>query len=125
MLDTNQISNRIVNRIKDLGMKQKDICEKAGIAKSAMSNYMNGNRIPDTETILKLSKILEVSIEWILTGESTNVNNIELSENEIDLLCCFNKLSEREQIKWIGKIEQAATDLKELEKTKSLPSKTG
>lgn len=125
MLDTNQISNRIVNRIKELGMKQKDICEKAGIAKSAMSNYMNGNRVPDTETILKLSNILEISIEWILTGESSNVNKVELSMNEIELLSSFNKLPEREQIKWIGKIEQAASDLPEVEKTKSLSSKTG
>ena len=74
MLDSTAIGNRIKEKQEEHHYKQKEIVEKTGISKSAISNYISGNRVPDTETILKLSYILETSVEWLLTGKSTNEN---------------------------------------------------
>lgn len=106
MINKQEVADRIKQRMKELNLKQIDIVEKSGISKPAMSNYMNAIRIPDTETILKLSNILDTSIEWILIGESMNVNF--LGENETEMLQYFKMLPEREQIKFIGKIEDVA-----------------
>lgn len=62
-----EIGNRIRLKIKESGLKQKDIVESSGISKAALSNYISGNRVPDTEAIYKISKELGTSIEWILT----------------------------------------------------------
>lgn len=67
--DFKGIGTRIIERMKVLGLKQVDIIRETGISKTAISNYVNGNRIPDTLSIYKLSQALETSIEWILTGK--------------------------------------------------------
>jgi len=74
MLNAIEIGNRIQDRQKKLGLKQKDIIKMSGVSKAAISNYVNGNRIPDTEAVLKISIALKTTVEWILIGKSTNEN---------------------------------------------------
>lgn len=74
MLDAVEIGKRIKEKQLEHKYKQKEIIEKTGISKAAISNYINGSRVPDTESILKLSITLETSIEWLLTGKSINEN---------------------------------------------------
>lgn len=84
MLNPEEIGIRIKKRQYELKLKQKDIIEITNISKAAMSNYVNGNRIPDTETIYKLSQALKTSIEWILTGKSINENFSNEEKNLIE-----------------------------------------
>ncbi len=69
-----EVGNRIDAKMKDLNLKQKDLVKMTGLSKNAISNYISGNRIPDTTSIYKLSTVLKVSIEWLLTGISINDN---------------------------------------------------
>ena len=85
MLNAIEIGNRIKEKQKEKNFKQKDIIEKTGISKAAISNYISGTRVPDTESALKLSLVLETSIEWLLTGKTTNENFSE-DEKEINSL---------------------------------------
>jgi transcriptional regulator with XRE-family HTH domain len=45
------IGVRISDQMDKLDLKQVDICRITGISKNAMSNYVNGNRVPDTMAI--------------------------------------------------------------------------
>lgn len=72
------IGNRIKLKLNELNLKQKDLTILASLSKNAVSNYISGNRIPDTMSILKISKALNVSIEWLLTGEKCS----QLSESK-------------------------------------------
>ena len=45
------IGVRISDQMDKLDLKQVDICRITGISKNAMSNYVNGNRAPDTMAI--------------------------------------------------------------------------
>jgi transcriptional regulator with XRE-family HTH domain len=40
-------------------------------SKSTISNWENGTSKPTLETVLKVSQILEVSIDWLLTGKES------------------------------------------------------
>lgn len=82
MLNSIEIGIRIKERQKVLQLKQKDIIEKTGLSKAAMSNYVNGIRVPETEALYKISKALETSMEWILVGKSTS-ENFTLEEQEL------------------------------------------
>ncbi len=124
MLDPISIGNRIKEKQEEHHFKQKEIVEKTGISKSAMSNYISGNRVPDTETILKLSYILETSVEWLLTGKSTNEN---YTEEERDIIKNFRELSEKNKGK-VGGYIQALIEpdvLNDNEKEKLSKSKIG
>ena len=88
MLNAIEIGNRIKEKQKEKNFKQKDIIEKTGISKAVISNYISGARVPDTESALKLSLVLETSIEWLLTGKTTNEN---FSENEKEIIYCYKQ----------------------------------
>jgi len=62
------IGERLKILLHEKKLKQIEACNKASISKNAMSNYINGNRIPDTFSLYKLAKLFDVQIEWILTG---------------------------------------------------------
>ncbi|MED4377944.1 helix-turn-helix transcriptional regulator [Schinkia azotoformans] len=101
------IGDRIAAKLEELKLKQTDVCKATGISKNAMSNYVGGNRVPDTLATYKLSKFLSVSIEWLLTGEE-NKNDSDSSLNDLhivdrNLLEKIKQLSdeERKRIEYI------------------------
>lgn len=57
-------------RLKELrtsqNLKQKDIAEALGISVQAYSNYENGNREPDLETLNNLANYFKVSVDYLL-----------------------------------------------------------
>lgn len=51
------------------GVSQQVVADYLEITRQAYSNYENGNRDPDNETLLKLAEYFEVSVDCILRGE--------------------------------------------------------
>lgn len=115
------VGSRISKRIRELGLKQLDVCNKSGLSTTALSQYCTGKRIPDTLSLYKLSIILGVSMEWILTGDNLTsekqpaeplgldeikaaqgltCDGLPLSEDEVDLVAMYRLLppSHREEI---------------------------
>lgn len=45
-----------------------------GIARSTYAGYESGYREPDIETIIKLARILDIDVNWLLTGEEPQVS---------------------------------------------------
>ena len=98
---------RIISRLKELGLKQADLCRESGISSNAISQYCTGKRVPDTAALLKIASVLKTSMEWILTGKDTtseNTTNVrlvcdgaELSQVEADLVAMFRVLGERDR----------------------------
>ena len=101
-LNAKEIADRIKNEITKNNFKQKDIYEKADISHTAMSRYVNGSRIPDTESILKIAQSLNVTIEYLLTGADSGP---KLPDQEQELLNLFRQLPDQEKIKVFGYLE--------------------
>jgi len=121
----NMIGQRIKNRRKELHITQTQIQEVAGISSGNLSGIENGRYLPSTAALLGLSKILDCSIDWILTGESlkstsTQVSNFKEGTNEDMLLKYYLKLSkdDQEELLLIAQMKYERT--KKIEK--SLPS---
>ena len=98
-MEINMISvgNRIKQRRNSLNLTQIDIHKKCGIASGALSQIENGTRTPSVIIFYKLSQALECSMDWLLTGESTNSEINNFSENEETLLNGFRQLSKEDQ----------------------------
>jgi transcriptional regulator with XRE-family HTH domain len=62
------IGSRIIYKIEELKLTQRALAELSGVSKNAISNYVYGNRIPNTKELYGLSKTLRVTMEWLLTG---------------------------------------------------------
>lgn len=52
------VGNRISRRIKELDMRQLDICNKTGLSTTALSQYCTGKRVPDTVSLYKIATAL-------------------------------------------------------------------
>lgn len=98
-MDINMIGIRIKEKRKELGLTPKMINELAGIRTGHLSELENGKSLPSTPTLLKLSELLNCSVDWILFGESRNseFSDITLSTRETELINIFKKLSMSDQ----------------------------
>lgn len=83
----NGFSKRLKIALKAAGYTQKKATEKLNLSKNALTNYVKG-RIPDTLILYKLSKLLDVSMEWLLDGEDYPSKNISLSSSNKNTMTC-------------------------------------
>ncbi|MBU1145232.1 MAG: helix-turn-helix domain-containing protein [Firmicutes bacterium] len=64
-----KIGNFICEIRKRKGYSQAQLGDLVGVSNKAVSKWENGRGLPDTLLLLKLSEILEVSVDEILKGE--------------------------------------------------------
>lgn len=81
--------------------------EKAGIVKQTTFASWKKGAQPSLDKIINIMRYIEVSPNELF-GYKTDSS---LTENEKELLEQFRKLPEREQIKFIGRLEEAANNL--------------
>lgn len=115
------IGTRIKEWRKSNNLTTTDISDKTGISQSVLSSYENDKSIIGGKALIQLYRNFDIDITWILTGEKKNT--VILTQNEEELLQNFTFLPEREQIKFIGKIEEIAKQYRDT--GKSLDSKIG
>lgn len=88
------VGNRIRERRQELNLTQTDIHRECGIASGALSQIENGSRTPSVMTFYALSQVLKCSMDWLLTGVSTDSENFEIYEDEKKFLLGLRVLSE-------------------------------
>lgn len=67
-LDYSEIGKRIARRRKELGLKQIQVCERAGINDKYLSCIERATSIPSLEVIMKLAMVLDTTPDEFLTG---------------------------------------------------------
>lgn len=76
--------------IKNSRLSQKEIAEKLGVSKAAITNWLNGSNSPNMEVLANLCTILNVPMSKMLSDET-----VKLTEKEKRLLDNFKQLSEK------------------------------
>lgn len=79
-----EIGERIKSQRKKLGLTGTNIKELTSISTGTLSDIEQGNSLPTTKSLMKLSKALNCSADWILFGESESFPII--SDNRENLL---------------------------------------
>ncbi|AVQ45699.1 helix-turn-helix domain-containing protein [Clostridium botulinum] len=110
---------------KDLN--QTELAKLLNVSKQTVSNWENGNRIPDTLTLSKLADFFNCSVDYIL-GRSENRNGIISKaaidgnnyEFELDKNIFPNGITREQMINYIKELEERN---KELEKEADLSKK--
>lgn len=67
-LDYSEIGRRVARRRKELGLRQIQVCEKAGINDKYLSCIERATSIPSLEVIMKLALALDTTPDEFLTG---------------------------------------------------------
>lgn len=75
-----EIGNRITERRKQLGLTQEALAEKGDMTPQFVSYAEAGKRAMRPENLLKISSALEVSADYLLTGEIVDKDLLILSD---------------------------------------------
>ncbi len=67
------IGNRISRLRKEKGMSQEALAEKIGVSSQAVSKWENDQSCPDISLLPQLAKLLDVTVDELLTGNSSEV----------------------------------------------------
>lgn len=69
---TQEFRERLEKTIKEKGLNESRLAKLTGISPSTIANYRNGITKPDKIKLKILCEQLEVSAEWMLTGEGNS-----------------------------------------------------
>lgn len=75
-----EIGRRITERRKKLGMTQEMLAEKGDLTPQFVSYAESGKRAMRPENVIKLAKALEVSADYLLTGDIVDKDLLILSD---------------------------------------------
>ncbi|MBQ4307868.1 MAG: helix-turn-helix transcriptional regulator [Lachnospiraceae bacterium] len=79
-----ELGERLSCILSQQGMTQRELANMSGVDETSLSRYVNGTRKPCMDVLVRLSRALNVSVEY-LTG-----NEEETSFREIKNLVCSN-----------------------------------
>lgn len=63
-----KVSENIRAALATKGLNQNQLADAANISYVTVSRYMSGARTPGTEELYRMAQILDVSMEYLLTG---------------------------------------------------------
>lgn len=98
-----EFSERLKNLRKEAGLTQVDVAEKLGISQPAYASWERGVKKPTQENLIKLSKILYVSVDYLL-GNTESKQTSDVLE-DIELLFRMNSKDLTKEEKEIFKRE--------------------
>ena len=84
-----QINKNIKQCRLKSGLTQNQVAEKLFVTRQTVSSYESGRTQPDLETLIKLSEILNVSINQLLYGEREREGRNRLNKAALIALICY------------------------------------
>ena len=71
-----KLSEKIIQLRKVNSWSQEDLAEKLDVSRQAISRWENGTALPDANNILQLSKLFNVTADYLLNEDYTSDNDI-------------------------------------------------
>ena len=93
---------------KEAGLTQEHLSERLGISQKHLSIIETGTQFASASLIGRISKELNVSLEYLLTGEEQKSSLSELTENEQTIVRVFKDLTDTQQGEIIGRAKVMA-----------------
>lgn len=75
-------NSRIIDERKKLGLSQAELASKLKISQKSISKYERGTRRPSYETLLAMSSIFGVSVDYLI-GNDIPANTFSMSKRQI------------------------------------------
>lgn len=74
------LAERLRNRRKEMRLSQEQLADKIGITRQGYGHYETGRNEPDFETLIKISEILQCSLDYLL-GKTYITDENEISKD--------------------------------------------
>lgn len=112
------ISERLFDEISRRNLTAYGLCKALGINPTTTTNWRQRNTDPPAKYILPICEFLGCSVEYLLTGEDAGAPVVikkepvpGISENGREMLALYEKLSERDQLLLLGRLQEMASPM--------------
>ena len=96
------------DRLRELRLRKKlsqeEVARHIGITRSAYSHYEINNRQPIYETLIKLSVFFQVSLDYIIGGES--IREEQMTADTLEVIQLFNTMNKDQRKQSISKMRE-------------------
>lgn len=69
----------------EMGISQETLAKKLFVTKAAVSNWEKGNRIPNTDMVMKIAKCLDIDI-YVLMSDGNETPNVIIVDDDMIIL---------------------------------------
>ena len=76
---SSSVGERIKERRLEIGWTQDQLCAKAGLSKSFLSELENGKRSVSASNLLDIARSLNVSLDFLMTGKASKETPAEVA----------------------------------------------
>ena len=90
-IDYVTIGKRISLRRKEISLTQKELAELVGVGDKHISALETGRSVPSLDVFIKIAKVLDSSLDYIVWGISPIKNPMENNKIAIDIEMLANK----------------------------------
>lgn len=82
-IERNKVGPRIQEIMRRVGITQKGLADYLNVSQPAISLYLQG-RVPPADVLLKIARLGDTTVEWILTGQADLTKKVfKVEEQEI------------------------------------------
>lgn len=115
------LTERLHHLMQQNNIKATELAKAASVNTSTISRILKGTQIPASDTLYKLAKYFDVSMEYLLAGDTANQNCVHanLSPLENELLQYFHNMNEDDQNELL-----LIAQIKYFKRKKGLPAKS-
>lgn len=116
--------DRLRISMRDKSLTQMQLQDLSGISQGAISDYLKGKSEPKSDALYRLSRIFNVSMEWLWGGEEPVIPETGTPQNDLlsakkEIIRLKNKLrSARKTLEGSYKLALEALKIEETEKEK-------
>lgn len=102
----NDFLKRVLKELDFLNASKADIARFLNVRKSTVYSWFERDTIPAADTALKIADFLNVSLEYLVTGEKdeSKKSKTELSDFEKNLLCEAKVLTQEDKVELMAYI---------------------
>ena len=105
-MKTSNSKERIRELMQFYGINQTELCKRTGILKSALSNYLNGDREPRQDQISAIADPFNINPAWLMgydvpmqmPASAPDPAAIDLTELESEIIRAYRNASDDTQI---------------------------
>lgn len=111
--------HRIIELMEMLGLSQTQFCNKANLNKSALSNYINGERTPRQDAIAKMADTYGVSPAWLMGYDVPmriiDTDSFHISPLEKEIITTYRRSDEITQTMVLRSLGIEKNDIEQLD----------
>ncbi len=103
-----QMANRIKERRIELNFTQEEASELIELSYSSYTKIENAFQSPSLDTLISISKVLDISIDYLIFGNTENKPN---STSSVDVISTVIKLADADKLKHTANILSKLSDI--------------